>query len=93
MKLTRGLWSVLLVDGAHCVEYHGEPTDCLQEVCFRSEAIKTQIDLRFPTVEIYMCHDEELTSPQRQNPLDQPEKYNTAKLPAEKAENNSTTLE
>lgn len=82
------LQSALLVDGAHCVEHHGKPTDCLKEVCFRSEPIKTQTDLRFQTVEMYACHDEELTSPKTQ-----PEKYNTAKLPAEKAENNSTTLE
>lgn len=33
----------LLVDGAHCVEHHGKPTDCLQEVCFRSKTIKIQI--------------------------------------------------
>lgn len=72
------LWAVLLVDGAHCVEHHGEPTDCLQEVCFRSEPIKTQIDLRFPPVDIYTYHDGALTSPQRQRPLTQPEKHNTA---------------
>lgn len=68
-KISQGLWSVLLVDGTHCVEHHGEPTDCLQEVCFRSEQIQTQIDLRFPPAEIYTCHEEELKSPQRQNPL------------------------
>lgn len=45
------LWFVLLVDGAHCVEHHGEPTDCLQEVRLWSEPIKTQIDFRFPPME------------------------------------------
>lgn len=68
-KISQGLWFVLLVDGTHCVEHHGEPTDCLQEVCFRSEQIQTQIDLRFPPAEIYTCHEEDLKSPQRQNPL------------------------
>lgn len=52
----------LLVDGTHCVEHHGEPTDCLQEVCFRSEQIQTQIDSRFPPVEICTCHGDRAPS-------------------------------
>lgn len=58
------IWVVLLVDRAHCIEHHGEPADCLQEVCFGSKPIKTQIDLRVPPVEIYTHNDKELTFPQ-----------------------------
>lgn len=63
-EISSEIWFALLVDGAHCVEHHGEPADCLQEVCFGSKPIKTQIDLRVPPVEIYPHHDEELTFPQ-----------------------------
>lgn len=29
--------AALLVDGAHCVEHHREPADCLQEIGLRAE--------------------------------------------------------